>query len=214
VSHSRARRCRTRPSPTRPGPPSMNSVPLSDLFEEYTLEQEPVSSAERTRLTIRLEAVPSRWRRVRWWVGLLLAIVATAVAGKVVDPRRSSTRQNSRDPESRAAISATAPHARRPSRLSVSPSSAAPPAQRRHGRHRPRRGLRRWTPAAQRLSAQRAEGRPPIKVAPERSQPDIEAPPATGEPSPRPARQVGGSRPYSRASAGEKREEQFDYLGR
>lgn len=186
-----------------------------DFFDEYTAIPPPLASGEEpTQLTIRVEGLPSRWRAWRGWAGLLLAITAAAVAGKLIDSRRSSTRQYPRDPESRAAISATAPHARRQPRLPRTPSSASPPAQRKHARHRHRRKLRRRAPAAQRLAAERAASRPPIDVAPERAQPSIAAPSTAGETPPSPARQVGRSRPYSRPSAGEKGEEQFDYLGR
>jgi hypothetical protein len=192
----------------------MNPVPLSDLFEEYALEGEPISAAERTRLTIRVEGLPSRWRAWRAWAGLLLVVAAAAVAGKLVDSRRSSTRQYPRAPEPKAARPAPAPHAGRQPRLPKAPRSAAAPARRKHARHRPRRKLRGRAAAKPRPSAERATSRQATDVVPDHAQPSFAAPPTTGDTPPTPARQVGRSRPYSRASVGEKGNEQFDYLGR
>jgi hypothetical protein len=187
-----------------------------DLFDEYTpLPPKPETAKEPTRLTIRVERLPSRWRTWRAWAGLLLAIAAAAVAGQLIDSRRSSTRHYLRAPEPKAAIPATTPpHARRQPRLPSTPSSARSPGKRKHARHSLRRKPRRRVRSAPRRSAEHAASDPTIDVAPDRAQPSIAATPTTGETRPGSAAPVGSSRPYSRPSVGEKGDEQFAYLGR
>jgi hypothetical protein len=184
-----------------------------DLFDEYTpLPPKPETAEEPTRLTIRVERLPSRWRTWRAWAGLLLAIAAAAVAGKLIDSRRSSTGHFLRAPEPKAAIPATTPpHARRQPGL---PSGARSPGKRNHARHRPRRKPRRRVRSAPRRPAEHAASHPTIDVAPDRAQPSIAAPPPTGETHPGSAPPVGSSHPYSRRSVGETGKEQFAYLGR
>ena len=186
-----------------------------DFFDEHTAIPPKLATGEEpTQLTIRVEGLPSRWRAWRAWGGLLLAIAAAAVAGKLIDSRRSSTRHYLRAPEPQPAIRAAAPHTRRQPRLPRAPSRAAAPGRRKPARHRPRRRPRRRVRSAPRLSPEGAESRPAIDVAPERAQPSIAATPTSGETRPGPTPQVGSSRPDSRPSVGEKGDEQFDYLGR
>jgi hypothetical protein len=193
----------------------MTSFTPVDFFDEYTpIPPKLTTGEEPTQLTIRVEGLPSRWRAWRRWAGLLLAIAAAAVAGKLIDSRRSSTRQYPRDPESKAAIPTPARHAKRQPQLPKTPSSAAAPPRRKPTPHRPRIKLGRRASAPPRLSPERAVTRPPIDVTPEHPQPSISAPPTTPKTPPSSAPQAGSSQPDSRPPAGEEGNEQFAYLGR
>ena len=131
-----------------------------DFFDEHTAIPPKLATGEEpTQLTIRVEGLPSRWRAWRAWGGLLLAIAAAAVAGKLIDSRRSSTRHYLRAPEPQPAIRAAAPHTRRQPRLPRAPSRAAAPGRRKPARHRPRRRPRRRVRSAPRLSPEGAESR-------------------------------------------------------
>lgn len=192
----------------------MTSFTPVDSFDEYTpIPPKLPAGEEPTQLTIRVEGLPSRWRAWRRWAGLLLTIAAAAIAGKLIDSRRSSTRQYPRDPKPRTAIPARAPHARRQPQLPTTPSAAAPP-RRKHTRHRARRKLHGRAPAAPRPSAERAASRPRIDAAPNYAQPSVAVPPTTREAPPSSAPHVGSSQPDSQPPAGEKGNEQFSYLGR
>jgi hypothetical protein len=114
-----------------------------DAFDEYRYKWEtPSPAGEPARLTIRFETVPSRWRTVRWWAGLLIVLAATAAGGRLVSSRRSSARHHPRRVERKATarnvprVEPRAPH-RRPRPI------VAHPARGKHPRHGTRRRRRR-----------------------------------------------------------------------
>ncbi len=131
------------PCPTPPlvGPRAQeDALPFPDPFDELT-SADLISSTgeEATRPTVRIEAAPSPWWATRWWAGVAVAIAAVVAGGRLVDSRRSVTRNRVQHPAKRS-------HARWP-RVEPAPPSdgrakpvASPPARRSRSR-RPLRGV-------------------------------------------------------------------------
>jgi hypothetical protein len=199
ATSSAAEQRQHRAAPTRRAadrPPSrsarMNPLPLTDVFGEYTATQEtPSPGDEPTRLTIRVEAVPSRWRALRWWAGVLVAIAAAAAGGKLVDSRRSSTRYHQQRPASRMVISGRSPSVEPQLRHRSARHPASHAVRPKHPQHRASRRIRHWA------IFQRGRPVPSPPVAPA----SVESPAAPQAERPVPTRRE--------APAG-----QFSYLGR
>jgi hypothetical protein len=83
------------PSPTsRFGDPRGQDValPPPDPFDALTSSNlTPSANQEATRLVVRIDAVPARWRAGRWWAGAAIAISVAVAGGRLVDSRRSAT---------------------------------------------------------------------------------------------------------------------------
>jgi hypothetical protein len=78
---------------------SMSHLPAPELFNDGMSTCEMPSAAEEpTRLTIRMEAASSRWRTMRWWTGVVVAVAAAVVGVRQVDSRSS---HHARRPESK-----------------------------------------------------------------------------------------------------------------
>lgn len=124
---------------------SMSPLPLVEVdpFDEGPPRDETSSAGEEpTRLTIRVEATPSRWRSLRWWAGVLMAIAAAAAGGKLIDSRRSGARQHLSPAEPKVVILGRAPRAKRQVGHRTAPHVAAHAVRRKHSRHRAHRGIR------------------------------------------------------------------------
>lgn len=83
------------PSPTSQfGDPRGQEValPPPDPFDGLTSSDlTPSADQETTRLVVRIDTVPARWRAGRWWAGAAIAISVAVAGGRLVDSRRSAT---------------------------------------------------------------------------------------------------------------------------
>lgn len=171
---------------------SMSPLPLAEVdpFDEGPLRDETSGGGEEpTRLTIRVEATPSRWRSLRWWAGVLMAIAAAAAGGTLIDSRRSGARQHLSPSEPKVVILGRVPRAKRQVRHRTARHVAARAARRKHSRHRAQGRIRHRS-----LARSRSVPRAPVP------------PPVEGSAAPRAERPVPGRR---EAPAGP-----FGYLGR
>jgi hypothetical protein len=189
---------------------SMSPSPIIDPFDEDAPTRDMFDTdGSRTRLTIRAKTAPRRWRVVRWWVGLTMAVVAIGVGLKLVDSRHSGTRHYLRDPERRAAISTPVSHIKQRLRI-ASPHTTVKRAGRQKHRKRSSRRIRHRASSAQRRFTRPAA----VGVEPAQVPASIAAPPTTGEAPPSSAPQAGSRHFDSQPSAREKGDEPFAYLGR
>ena len=154
-----------------------------DVFDEYPRPWEtPGNDEEPTRLAIRFETVPSRWRTARWWASLLIVIAAAAAGGKLVSSRRSSARHHPQRLEPNTTIVGRLPRAEPRARHRSPRPTLVHPARGKRSRHRVDRRIRHRTALARRrvvpdapVAAPPVEGPPPAPGA-ERPEPHREAP--------------------------------------
>jgi hypothetical protein len=68
------------------------ALPPPDPFDALTSSDLTLSAGkEATRLVLRIDAVPVRWRAGRWWAGAAIAVAVAVASGRLVDSRRSAT---------------------------------------------------------------------------------------------------------------------------
>jgi hypothetical protein len=161
-----------------------------DVFDEYAPPRESSGDDEEsTRLAIRFEATPSRWRTTRWWASLLIVIGAAAAGGTLMGSRRSSARHHLQRLEPSTTIVGRLPWVEPQARDRGPRPTRVHDARERRSRHRDIRRLRHRTV----LTRRRAVPRVPVAA------PPVETPPAHGAERPEPRR---------KAPVG-----QFSYLG-
>lgn len=162
-----------------------------DLFDEYPCPWETSGNDEEpTRLTIRFETVPPRWKSARWWASLLIVVAAAVAGGRLVDARRLGARHHSQRLEPNATIVGRLPRVGSRARRRSPQSTLVDPGSGKHARHRADRTIRHQT------------AHTPRRVVPEVP---VAAPPVASPPL-----AAGAERPepHRDASPG-----QFSYLG-
>jgi hypothetical protein len=150
-----------------------------DVFDEYTPPWGPSGGEEEpTRLAIRFEAIPSRWRTARWWASLLIVIAAAAAGGKLMGSRRSSARHHLQRPKPSTTIVGRLPRVEPQARHHGPRRTHVHAAREGHSRHRAVRRLPHRTVITRRrivpdvpVAAAPVEGPPPAAAEPHREAP-------------------------------------------
>src|SRR5271167_2750345 len=79
------------PSRTLPNAvPLDGALPTREPFDGLTWSNLTTRAGEETtRLTVRIEVTPARWRAERWWAGATVALAVAVACARLVDSRRS-----------------------------------------------------------------------------------------------------------------------------